>query len=138
MARRVLSSDAESFCVWTVISIDVMRNVLGLILKSMKHVTESFIYVFSAYYVFKFYYSSSRFTMLSIYVITSYLISTLFACSIKFLRSSHLLHDFLLYIHQLVCVIDVFTETWFGRLRAWICVIIAARVFITNPIPGHL
>ena len=137
MARQVFSSNTELFYVWTVISIDVMRNVLGLVLKSMKHVTESFIYVFFAYHVFKFYYSSFCFTMLFIYVITSYLVSTLFASSIKFLCGSHLLHDSSLYIRQLVCVINVFTETWSGGLRAWICMIIAARIFITNPISGH-
>ena len=114
-----------------------MRNVLGLVLKGMKHVTESYIFVFSAYHMFKFYYLSFCFIILSIYVITSYLVSTLFACSIKFLRSSHLLHDSLLYIHKLVCIIDVFTESWSGGLRAWIYMIIAARVFKTNPISGH-
>ena len=72
--------------------------------ESMKHVIESFIYVFSAYHVFKFYYSSSSFTMLCIYVITSCLVFPLFACSIKFLRGSHLLHDSSLYIYLPVCV----------------------------------
>lgn len=95
-----------------------MKNVLGLVLESVKYVIESFIYFFSVYYVFKFYYLSSSFTILCIYVIISCLVFTFFAYYIKFLHGFSLLHDFLLYFYQPVCVIDVFTRIWFNRLRA--------------------
>lgn len=75
-----------------------MRNALSLVLESMKHVIEFFIYVFSTYHLLTFYYLYSSFIMLYIYVITLYLVFIPFAYSIKFIYSYHLPYNSLLYM----------------------------------------
>lgn len=83
MARRVLLFHVKLFYIRIVIlSIDVIKNVLILVMEKMKHVIKSFLYVFFAYYLHTFYYLYSSFTILCIYIITLCLVSTFFACSI--------------------------------------------------------
>lgn len=99
MAKHVLSSDAEIFCIEIVIlSIDIIKNMLSLILKSIKYIIEFFIYVFFVYHLFRFYYLYPSFTMLYIYIIILCLVFILFIFSIKFICDYYLLHDFSLYI----------------------------------------
>lgn len=94
-----IASSAELFYVGMVIlSINIMRNVLGLVLERMKYVIKFIIYVFFAYHVLTFYYPNFSFTILCIYVITLCLVSNSFTCSIKFIYDYYLPNDSLLYM----------------------------------------
>ena len=81
-----------------ILSIDVMRYMLNLAFENIKHIIESFVYVFSAYHIFTFYYLYSSFLILFIYVIILCLVFTFFVFSIKFIYSYYMPYNPSLYI----------------------------------------